>query len=59
MAKLELDQHELTTVLEGLHLLKKSAERAQKTGRTPQIIEVWKVHERAVTALELKISQAK
>lgn len=59
MPKLEITEVERGELLEALHLSLKSAIRAQNTGRTPQIKEVWKIHEKGTRDMIHKVENAK
>lgn len=59
MPKLDLTTDEQTIVLNALAQATSSAQRAQKTGKTPRIREVYLEHERVLRALEAKIAGAK
>lgn len=57
--KIELDVNEITIILNALDTETKSAKRAQTSGKTPQIKEVYAQHERVISALAAKIGNAK
>ena len=59
MPKLELTQDEITMILNAIDTETKSAKRAQNTGKTPQIREVWQTHQRTLESLSHKIAAAK
>lgn len=59
MPKIDLTDNEVTLLLEGVDMLVKSARRAQNTGRSPQIKQVWQEHERQYIAMDTKLRAAK
>lgn len=59
MPKIELTTDEATMVLNAIDSEIKSAKRAQNTGKTPQIREVWATHQRVLESLSHKFANAK
>lgn len=59
MPKLDITEQEQHILVEALAQQVRSAQRAQKTGKTPRIQEVYKEHERVLTELETKVARAK
>lgn len=59
MPKIELTHEEITEVLNALDSAEKSAKRAQNTGKSPQIKEVYRIHEAGIKALSAKFATAK
>lgn len=59
MPKIDLTEGEVTELLNALDMAGKSARRAQNTGRSPQIKEVWATHERSIQNLANKLMNAK
>lgn len=53
--KLDLNNGEMATILEGINQLKVSAQRAQKSGKTPRIQEVYREHETYLKKIETKL----
>lgn len=60
MPKLDITKDEQTIILEAMHQAVTSAQRQQNAKKgSPQIKEVYAVHERVLQALTLKIADAK
>lgn len=59
MPKLDITVDEQTIILEALAQATKSAQRAQNTGKTPQIKQVYLEFEKMLTAVSGKIAGAK
>ena len=59
MPKIDITTDEQTLLLEALSQATGSAKRAQTTGKTPKIKEVYAEHERVLAALAGKIAGAK
>lgn len=59
MPKLDMTAEEVTIILNALDNEVKSAKRAQKTGKTPRIMEIYKEHERVLQALAAKVATSK
>lgn len=57
MATKEFNNAELTTIANAIANDIRSAQRQQKTGKTPQIVEVYRSHETHLKALEAKVLQ--
>lgn len=55
MATKEFNNAELTTIANAIANEIRSAQRQQKTGKTPQIIEVYRSHEAHLKSLEAKV----
>lgn len=58
MPQMQLTQDECTAIADALKQQVTSAQRAQKTGKTPQIVEVYKLHEATLKELESKFLKA-
>lgn len=58
MPNVALSSEELDTIAQAVAMQITSAQRAQKTGKTPQIIAVYKTHEATLKELEAKILKA-
>jgi len=56
--QLNITKEEATIIANALAAEVTSAQRAQKTGKTPQIVEVYKIHEAVLKELEGKILKA-
>lgn len=54
MPQANLTQDEWTAIANALANEVRSAQRAQKTGKTPHIVEVYKIHEGVLKELEAK-----
>lgn len=48
MPRVEFTSEELTAIANALNQELVSAKRAQKTGKTPQIVQVYKLHEASI-----------
>lgn len=59
MAKIDLTTEETTALMNCIETELKSVKRAQNTGKTPHIKEVYLTHQRYLEALQSKIAQAK
>lgn len=59
MPKIDLTPDEITQIATCVETELKSAKRAQNTSKTPQLKEVWLMHERALEQLKAKITSAK
>lgn len=55
MPQANLTNDEWSFIAEAVRKEVTSAQRAQKTGKTPQIIEVYKMHEAVLKELEAKV----
>lgn len=58
MPQLQITSEELALLTTGLETTIASAQRAQKQGKTPQIIEVYKHHEASLAELRGKLIKA-
>jgi len=58
LPKIDLTNAEVTELLNAVDLAAKSAKRAQNTGKTPQIKEVYRIHEQGLLNLEAKLKRA-
>lgn len=58
MPQLQITNEELTLLTTGLETTIASAQRAQKQGKSPQIIEVYKQHEASLAELRAKLVKA-
>lgn len=58
MPQLNLTKEELTIIEGAMHLAVTSAQRAQKSGKTPQITEAYKLQEATLTEVRAKILKA-
>lgn len=59
MPKIDLNAQEQTMLMECINTEIKSAKRAQNTGKTPHIREVYAQHERTLNALLSKVADAR
>jgi hypothetical protein len=59
MPKVDLDTNDITIIHDALDQAAKSAKRAQNTGKSPQIREVYAAHERAIHQVSAKLSTSK
>lgn len=58
MPQLQLTNEELALVTQGIETTIASAQRAQKQGKSPQIIEVYRQHEASLAELKAKLTKA-
>lgn len=58
MPQLNLTKNELDIIEQSMHLAITSAARAQKSGKTPQIVEAYKLQEATLTEIRGKILKA-
>lgn len=58
MPQINLTADELTACANAIQAQVTSAQRAQKTGKTPQIVEVYRTHEGYLKELEGKLIKA-
>lgn len=59
MAKLEISEQEQNQLIQCINTELKSAQHAQKSGKTPHIQQVYAEHVRVLTELETKVARAK
>lgn len=58
MPQLQITNEDLALIIQGIETTMASAARAQKQGKSPQIIEVYRQHEATLGELKAKLIKA-